>query len=529
MTTSLIAPTTTNSRLAEQPPGQGRQAKATAVWIVAVVAVIVGVVFRFSTLERKICQLDESGTMLFVSGYSVTDYMRTEGHEVTRQDLLKVQTFDPAKSNLDALRALARCLPDQAPLYYLVVRPLCQVAGSSLTTVRAVSATAGVVVIAATFWLCLEATSCAVFAAMAAAMVAVSPLQLVYSQQARPYAVWELLFLASSICLMRALRLNNRQNWVFYCIAATATAFTHLATCSVFCAQAAHTLYVERFRPTRRVMAFFTAMSVAVILLLPWLRFLIFGHSMFTASLRHQLTFGSLLRDSALNAASTFVSDGEFIANPWKTALRIAFALIVVCSTVVSLKSRKQQPLCAYLLLLCLSPSVLLLKYLQGGECLLTIDRYIAPALLSAQIMVAFALSQLWARPGKAWMPVSTALLITCIVIEVATCSWYAAQTDYRRLGVGLDGAAKVVRAAKNLLIVTDLGASLLLSHQDIGNARILAIGPNPDALGKLREPFLFVNGVTSDITKLNSGEFTIVPCDQDHQVSLVTPKSLHR
>src|ERR1700730_10505279 len=109
MTTALITPTATNSRLAEQPPGQGRQANATAVWIVAVVAVIVGVVFRFSTLDRKICQLDESGTMLFVSGYSVTDYLRTEGHEVTRQDLLKVQTFDPAKSNLDAVRALARC------------------------------------------------------------------------------------------------------------------------------------------------------------------------------------------------------------------------------------------------------------------------------------------------------------------------------------------------------------------------------------------------------------------------------------
>jgi len=530
MTTSMMAPTATNSRLAQRPAGQGRQAKATAVWILAVVAVIVGVVIRFSDLDQKNCQLDESGTMLFVSGYSAGDYMSVVGREVSRQDLLKVQTFNPAKSNLDALRGLAHFMPDQAPLYYLVVRPLCQIAGSSLTTVRAVSAIAGVLVIVATFWLCLEATSSAVFAAMAASMVAVSPLQLVYSQQARPYAIWELLFLASSICLLRALRLNEKRNWVFYCVAATATAYTHLATCSVFCGQAAYTLYVERFRPSRRVVAFFIAALVAVILLLPWLKFLIFGHPLFTSALRTPLTLHSFFRDSGSNVTSTFALDGELLPNQWMSGLRIVFSLIFAYSAVVALKSCKQQPVCAYLLLQCLSPALLLFKYFHGGECLPTVDRYIAPALLSAQIMVAFALSQLWERPGKAWVPVTTSLLATFLVFEAATCSCYTRQTDYRNLGVGMDRAAKVIRAAKDPLVVADLPAGLLLSHQDIGNPRILLLKMNPKALPNIREPFLLVNKVTCNLEKqIKTGDFTSSPCEQDHQVVLVTPKSSHQ
>jgi uncharacterized membrane protein len=77
-----------------------------------------------------------------------------------------------------------------------------------VTAFRGTSALFGLLLPAAAFWLMRELFGRGPVPWVAAALVAFSPLHLLYAQEARQYALWMLLFLASSAALQRALALR---------------------------------------------------------------------------------------------------------------------------------------------------------------------------------------------------------------------------------------------------------------------------------------------------------------------------------
>ncbi|MEG4330199.1 hypothetical protein Q5688_33505, partial [Microcoleus sp. herbarium5] len=57
--------------------------------------------------------------------------------------------------------------------------------------------------------------------------LAVSPLHVLYAQEARPYSLWSALILLSCASLLRALRLQNKLSWSIYAVANIMGFYTH--------------------------------------------------------------------------------------------------------------------------------------------------------------------------------------------------------------------------------------------------------------------------------------------------------------
>lgn len=111
------------------------------------------------------------------------------------------------------------------PLYYLILH-FWLIAGTSEYAVRALSAVAGVVTIAATYRL-----SCMLFdwkaGAIAALLVATAPMHIWYSQEARMYALVTMFTVLAIYGLVRGLQTGRLRYWVFYVLCMTLALYTH--------------------------------------------------------------------------------------------------------------------------------------------------------------------------------------------------------------------------------------------------------------------------------------------------------------
>lgn len=102
----------------------------------------------------------------------------------------------------------------------------------------------------------------------AAFMMAISPLQLFYAQEARMYAQLLLLTVLSSWCLFRALETDQRRWWIVFAVTATLACYTAYFAFPVLAAMALYVLLVERRR--ERILHFFVALGAVGLLYLPW-------------------------------------------------------------------------------------------------------------------------------------------------------------------------------------------------------------------------------------------------------------------
>jgi uncharacterized membrane protein len=100
-------------------------------------------------------------------------------------------------------------------------------------------------------------------------IIAISPLQLFYAQEARMYAQLLLLTVFSSWCFIRALRSDNILWWGLFTLSATLASYTAYFALPVFLAMGLYVLLVDK-RP-KRILHFVVAIGVVALLYLPWM------------------------------------------------------------------------------------------------------------------------------------------------------------------------------------------------------------------------------------------------------------------
>jgi mannosyltransferase len=100
-------------------------------------------------------------------------------------------------------------------------------------------------------------------------IIAISPLQLFYAQEARMYAQLLLLTVFSSWCFTRALRSDNILWWGLFTLGATLASYTAYFALPVFLAMGLYVLLVDK-RP-KRILHFVVAIGVVTLLYLPWI------------------------------------------------------------------------------------------------------------------------------------------------------------------------------------------------------------------------------------------------------------------
>ncbi|MEQ8961943.1 MAG: glycosyltransferase family 39 protein, partial [Coleofasciculus sp. C2-GNP5-27] len=154
--------------------------------ILIVTLLILGVFFRFTNLEQKPYWGDESLTSQRISGYTDQDFQAIvlQGEEMKVVEIQDYQRPNPQRGLLDAINALVKH-GEHPPLYYLMARFWMQLFQNIVTTPRSLSAVISLVAMPCIYSLCWELFESSLVGWIAMGLLAISPLQILYAQEAR--------------------------------------------------------------------------------------------------------------------------------------------------------------------------------------------------------------------------------------------------------------------------------------------------------------------------------------------------------
>lgn len=242
-------------------------------WAFFIVFIFTGAAFRFTNLNIKYVWFDESLTLFYASGYNFIDaYSELEsknGLKIT--NLQKYQAPSESKTTGDVLKTLMVYDSATNPLYYLLVRVWMETFGSTVAVARSMSAVFDVMSLLAVFWLCLELFQNKIVALVSAALLSVSPIFIIYAQEARNYSLWCLAILLSSAAFLRAVRKDTTFDWALFFITCLIGIYTNLLFTFSLVIYTFYILDVEKFQLTRKVHKFFITCISLIFAFSPWL------------------------------------------------------------------------------------------------------------------------------------------------------------------------------------------------------------------------------------------------------------------
>lgn len=180
--------------------------------LIIISILVVGVLLRFANIDQKTFWLDESASLYKISGYTseVWNNKLPSSEAIAVRDLQQYYTPNSDSNILDVVRLLSNEDAKHVPLYFVLLRLWADLFGSSVTALRLLSATVSLIAIPSIFWLCLELFRNSTVAWVGMGLIAVSPFQLLYAQEARMYILQAVLILLSSAALLAAMRVKTK-------------------------------------------------------------------------------------------------------------------------------------------------------------------------------------------------------------------------------------------------------------------------------------------------------------------------------
>lgn len=442
-----------------------------------VLLIATGVVLRFVNLDRKVYWADEAYTSLRISGYTEREFVRDvfTGDRITVADLQRFQHPTAQKTWADAFRAF-RGNAEHSPLYFVLARSWVLLFGSSIATIRTLSACISLLVFPVLYWLCRELFDSRTFdsrtnalrtsdsrtiATVSLAFFAISPLHVLYAQEARQYSLWTVTTLFSCATLLWALRSPSRRSWSIYAVSIALGFYSHLLFGLVAIGQGSFVFLQER--RSKNLLAYLLSTMAGFILFLPWLIIAFLNLERIqrtTASLNHRNSLSYVFDRWFLNLNLVFANQDFGSAN-----------LILVCIAIAALWFLwRTAPRQASLLLLLIAAASLPLAFpdlILGGQRSLRV-RYLIPFYVGVQIAIAYFLTTLSTRWTGWQRAIGRILLIAFLVAGLHGC-WLSlnAETWWNKSRVRtafFPAVADIINRENRPLVVSDAVPIDLLS-----------------------------------------------------------------
>ena len=471
---------------------------------------------RLIGLDQLLLWHDEVYTLMRVFGHSAEEGWRLlfSDRVLTADQLLTLQRPELGLGLADTWRELTGH-PEHAPLYYLLGRLAAQLPLEPVIALRGTSALFGLLLPAAAFWLMRELFGRGPVPWIAALIVACSPLHLLYAQEARQYALWTLLVLASSAALVRVLRLSAASSvasdsrlpaarasrrdaaprsafgpWALYGLLLTLGLYTHLLFALMLPVHAVYGWLDSAHRSGRVLRSadlpwrpWLIAAGSALVLFLPWVVVLLLG-------LERTLDVTSWMA-KPVGVAENLRAWGDLLVRGtldlWPDALpdRALLLLLPMVAALIYYSVKAPLPQRWLLLLIALASVTVVLgpDLLFGGKRSLH-ARYGLPALLAVQLMMAWTLGAvLTGRPagrlvaGGAVAAIAVLGLVSQQQIRAAETWWHKRPV----LSALTPRAVATLNAQPRPFLVVggselSLGQALTVAHRLDDRARILAI-----------------------------------------------------
>jgi uncharacterized membrane protein len=186
--------------------------------LVGVIAIAAGIAARFWGLETRTFWVDEAFSSLRISGHTyvqVTALFDGHVHPATQ-----VASLQETRRGLAAtIASVIHEEPQRGLVYYVAASLWSGVFGATIAAERAFSALFGTIGIALGFLLGRRAARSPLGGFVLAALIALSPFQIAYSQQVREYSLFADCILLGAWLLLRALELPNAVRWSAFGVA----------------------------------------------------------------------------------------------------------------------------------------------------------------------------------------------------------------------------------------------------------------------------------------------------------------------
>lgn len=431
-------------------------------------AIAIGLFFRATHLDRKFYWGDEVRTSMRVSGYTETQVVETSytGEVLSLAHLHRYHVPQPDRPFSDTVAALAHH-PEHPPLFYLLARVWVSFwtrwFDSAVAVTRSLAMVFSVLTIPVCFCFARELFGSPRTAWISTALVAVSPLHVLYAHEARQYSLWGLTALLASWMLLRSLRSPTMRHWGLYSLSLMLGLYSHLFFVFVV---AAHGIYVlaqpefygkqHRRAPFR---GYVVANALAWVAFSPWIWIIVSKLGRTSEAIEEAergVDFDFLLSRWFRNLNRIFVN-GDL--NDFNLLL-VAFVLYALYVLV------RCTPRSVWLLLLGLIASnsvVLMATDVLSGSVRSAGLRYLFVAYTGIQLSVAYFFSRQFAPPNKpqtrwtrVWQGLFLILLTAGIgggvVNHLSEVTWNKSD-DKARFYIP---AAALVNAAENPRLLTE-------------------------------------------------------------------------
>lgn len=437
-------------------------------YVLAICAVILGGIFRLYNLDSKICWLDESYTLLRISGFTVEEILTeaSTGHISRVGDLLQFQKLNKEKDAASTIYASAIEDPHIPPLYYLLERTWCSLFGDSVTAVRGLSVIFSLICLPLVWLMAIELFGNKSVAAIATTIMALSPIQVLYAQEARPYSLWCLAILCMSISCLKALKMGKPW-WLIYALSAGLALWIHPLSLLVLAANAAYVCILSvKNNNVDKLSSFALSSVIGLLIFSPWIYVMVTQLETIKARTSWTAVKASNQADWLFDLAYPFIDmpTTEFFA-----ILAVAIPLMQLFAIGAFLFTKQRRP---FLFIACLGliPTLSLLApdFFLGGMRSF-IPRYLFPLYLSLVLSLAYVIGASLASTRR-WLNVF-GILLTVIFLSIAIRSdwlmlnektwWNKEHSNY------LIPIAETINKAKNpyLFSQAGVGTMLVMSH----------------------------------------------------------------
>ena len=440
--------------------------------LLALLAVFIGTVLRFTGLDSKVYWHDEVYTALRISGYTTAEYAGSafNNHIYTTEELLNFQ-HPPAEAGLQNSLHGLMSRPEHGPLYYLLARVGFMFTDDARLATRTVAALLSLLLFPAVMWLWRELFRERLGAWVILGLIALSPFQLVYAQEARQYSLWAVMTIAVCAALLRARRRDDLPAWALYTLLLTIGLYTHLMLAVVV---VVHALWIT-WEARAQLKPFALAVLVAALLFSPWLWLFQSGYrevGNVTAWMQMVIPFERLSNAWGLHLVRQFVDTATMkTPQPWLYGVLV----LLFYSFYRTARSAPAASKRLLFLLLVITTSVVVAPDLINGGRRSQEARYLFPALLMMMFMVAYGLAHALNSEKNlqrnlafsVWLGLLGLGLWSGLNFIQADTWWNKSMSSNNR------NVARIIDAAENPLVICPVG--------DINPGEILSVAHEVD------------------------------------------------
>lgn len=437
--------------------------------LLIVIILGLGIFFRLVNLDRKVYWQDETATSLRIAGHTKEDFTQQvfNGQVISVEELRQRYLYLNSKTSFhDTVKAL-KGRPEHSPLYYLMARFWAEWFGTSVAVMRSLPALLSLLIFPSIYWLCLELFESPFVGWIAVALIAVSPVHVLYAQEAREYSLWTLTIVLSSASLLRATRLKTNSSWTIYAVTIALGLYSHLFFALIALGHGIYIVTLEHFRFSKSAIAYLFASLAGLFAFLPWLWIAITyflssrNRNRVMVPVEEKITTKYLVDEWFRNINRIFHDADLGSPNIILVALAV-FSIYFIC---------RHTPKRIWLFILTLvgvtALTLGLPDLILGGRRSVR-TRYLIPCYLGIELAIAYLLatqmttSLKWRQ--KFWQIVMLLLIFIGVVSGAISSQAEASWSKNKSITKHYPKIAQVINQAESPLVVSDVTATSILS-----------------------------------------------------------------